>query len=72
MKKQVLFIQGGGNGGYEADAKFVASLQQALGKDYELNYPRMHTNEATPDFGWLKQIDNEIGKLSGDVILVAH
>jgi predicted alpha/beta hydrolase family esterase len=71
MRKQVLFIQGGGNGGYEADAK-LASLQKALGKDYELNYPRMQTDEAAPDFGWLKQIGKEIGKLKDDVILVAH
>src|SRR4051812_30249563 len=72
MKKQVLFIQGGGNGGYEADAKLVASLQKALGKDYELNYPRMQTDEAAPDFGWLEQIGREIGKLRNDFILVGH
>lgn len=30
--KQVLFIQGGGNGGYEADAALTASLQAELGK----------------------------------------
>lgn len=72
MRKQVLFIQGGGNDGYKADAKLVASLQIALGKEYEICYPRMQTDEVLPDFGWLKQIGNEIGKLSGDAILVAH
>lgn len=72
MKKQVLFIQGGGNGGYEADAKLVASLQKALGKDYEISYPRMKTDKASPDFGWPEQIGNEIGKVRADVILVAH
>ncbi len=30
-KKQVLFVQGGGEGGYEVDAKLAASLQKALG-----------------------------------------
>ena len=68
----MLFIQGGGNDGYKADAKLVSSLQIALGNDYEISYPRMQTDEALPDFGWLKQIGNEIDKLSGDVILVAH
>jgi len=68
----VLFIQGGGNGGYEADAKLVESLQIALGKDYEISYPRMQTDDAVPDFGWLKQIGNEIGKLRDDFILVGH
>ncbi len=29
-KKQVLFVQGGGEGGYEVDGKLVASLQEAL------------------------------------------
>ena len=72
MIKQVLFIQGGGNDGYEADAKLVASLQKALGKDYEISYPRMQTDEAATDFGWLKQIGKEIDKRGDDVILVAH
>jgi uncharacterized protein len=72
MRKQVLFIQGGGNDGYEADAKLVASVQKALGKDYEISYPRMQTDDAAPDFGWLKQIEKEIGNRGDDVILVAH
>ncbi len=72
MRKQVLFIQGGGNGGYEADAKLAGSLQKALGKDYELSYPRMQTDEGLPDFGWLKQIGSEIGDPGGNGILVAH
>jgi len=33
MSKQVLFIQGGGDDGYEADKALVASLQTALGKN---------------------------------------
>jgi uncharacterized protein len=72
MKKQALIIQGGGNDGYEADAKLLASLQKALGKDYEISYPRMQTDDAAPDFGWLKQIGKEIDKLRDDFILVAH
>ena len=72
MRKQILFIQGGGDDGYEADVKLVASLQKALGKDYEISYPRMQTDDAAPDFGWLKQIGEEIGKLGDAVILVAH
>ncbi|MDB5155806.1 MAG: hypothetical protein JWR50_513 [Mucilaginibacter sp.] len=72
MSKQVLFIQGGGNGGYGADAKLVASLQKALGKAYELHYPQVQTDEAAPDFGWLKQISAAIGQLNGTIILVAH
>ncbi|RYF63966.1 MAG: hypothetical protein EOO39_27570 [Cytophagaceae bacterium] len=72
MRKQVLFIQGGGEDGYEADAKLVAFLQNALGLDFELIYPRMQTDETAPAFGWLQQIENEIGQLNDDSILVAH
>ena len=72
MVKQILFIQGGGNEGYEVDTKLVASLQKALGKDYEINYPQMQSDDAAPDFGWPKQIGKEIDKLREDVILVAH
>ena len=72
MKKQVLFIEGGGNHGYEADLKLVDSLQKALGKNYKISYPQMQTDEAAPDFSWLKQIGEEIDKLKDDVILVAH
>jgi hypothetical protein len=38
MSRQVLFIQGGGNGGYEADAALASSLQEALGKGYDVKY----------------------------------
>jgi len=72
MKKSVVFIQGGGNGGYEADAKLVASLQEALGTAYEIHYPKILSDEAAPDFGWLKQIGKEISSIKGEVILAAH
>lgn len=72
MKKKVLFIQGGGNGGYEADAKLVLSLQTALGTAYEVYYPRFQVDKAASDFGWLRQIGNEINNIQGEVILVAH
>jgi len=72
MKKQVLFIQGGGDDGYEADLSLVASLQKELGDDYEIFYPQMPNDESAPDFGWLKEIKEEIGKLNNDLILVGH
>ena len=36
MNNCVLFIQGGGDDGHEADKKLVASLQAALGETYEV------------------------------------
>lgn len=72
VKKNILFVQGGGNGGYEADAKLVASLKAALGPAYDVHYPQIQTDESMPDFGWLKQIGEEISDIQGEVILVAH
>ena len=72
MKKNILFIQGGGNGGYEADAKLVKSLQTSLGIGYKVHYPQMQSDETVPDFGWLKQIGKEIAAIKNEVILVGH
>ena len=72
MKKQVLFLQGGGGReDYEADAKLVASLQKELGEGYEEHYPVLPDEEA-PDFGRISQIAKEITSIKGEVILVAH
>lgn len=72
MKKQILFIQGGGDDGYEADAKLVASLQAKLGNTYEIHYPPMRSDETLPDFGWLRKIGEEIALIDGDIILAGH
>ena len=46
MTRQVLFIQGGGEGVHdEWDKQLVASLKRELGPDYQISYPRM-PNEA--------------------------
>lgn len=74
MGKPVLFIQGGGNGGYEADAKLVASLQTALGSDYAVHYPQMLPDETIVDFApvWLNHIGHEIAAVDDEVILAGH
>ena len=72
MKKQVLFIQGGGEGAYEEDEKLVAYLRSALGTVYEVLYPQM-PNESDPDYEpWKGQIKKELAALEGKVILVGH
>ena len=68
----VLFIQGGGsNEDYNADAKLVATLREALGKAYVIHYPLL-PEESAPDFGRLKQIGQEISLINGEIILVGH
>lgn len=72
MSKHVLFIQGGGTDGYTADAELVASLRQALGASYAISYPELKTEESHSDFGWLKQIGDQLATLSDDALVVAH
>ncbi len=72
MNRQVLFIHGGGGGGFEEDTGMVTSLRTALGKAYEVHYPQMPSDESRSDFGWLQKIEDEITAINGDVILAGH
>ena len=72
MKKNVLFIQGGGAGAYEADKKLAASLQKLLGSEYEVICPRM-PNEEDPEYQIYKtEIAKEFAALAGPLALVGH
>lgn len=70
-RRQILFIHGGGETGYEDDAKLADSLQQSLGTAYHVRYPQM-PDEPAPDFGWGHKIGREIAEIEGDVLLVGH
>jgi uncharacterized protein len=72
MRKYVLFIHGAGEGAYEEDALLVASLQNALGSDYEVRYPKM-VNQDSPEYAdWKAQITSELAALGDEIILVGH
>src|SRR4029079_17787089 len=72
MTKLVLFIQGGGEGAHKEDAPLAASLQKALGTEYDVRYPRM-PGESNPDMQtWTAKITRELAALDGEVILVGH
>ncbi len=70
--KQILFIQGGGEGGYKADKPLVASLKTTLGKEYQVDYPKLQSDESASDFGWVQQIGERMSKTKGITILVGH
>ncbi len=72
MSKRILFIQGGGDGGYEVDKELVISLHTALGIEYEIDYPEIQSAESEPDFGWLQQIHELLSETEDDVILAGH
>lgn len=72
MTNQILFIQGGGDDGYNSDKPLVDSLQGALGKTYDVNYPELTSDDSKPDFDWTKQIADKIAAYKDDFIIVAH
>jgi predicted alpha/beta hydrolase family esterase len=73
MKKQVLFIQGGGAGAHdEWDNKLVDSLRRELGPGYDVRYPRM-PNEADPSYTmWKAALAEEIAGLDDGAMLIGH
>lgn len=72
MTKLVLFIQGGGEGAHKEDAPLAASLQKALGTEYDVRFPRM-PGESNPEMQtWKAKIARELAALDGEVILVGH
>lgn len=72
MNKHILFIQGGGEDGYQADAAMVASLRTALGTGYQIDYPELASDESATDFGWPRQIGQRLSAAPGGVILAGH
>jgi len=73
MTKQVLFIQGGGEGTHDDwDNKLVESLERELGRDFEIRYPRM-PSEADPKYSlWKAALQKEFAKLDDGAILAGH
>jgi predicted alpha/beta hydrolase family esterase len=73
MKRQVLFVQGGGERAHDDwDSKLVESLRAALGPNYTIRYPRM-PNEADPSYAtWKATLEKEFATLNNGAILVGH
>jgi predicted alpha/beta hydrolase family esterase len=73
MQRQVLFVQGGGEGVHdEWDNKLVASLERELGPGYEMRYPRM-PDEGDPHYAsWKAALESELEKLSDGALLIGH
>ncbi len=72
MKKQVLFVHGGGEGAHEEDKKLAASLRDALGSDYDVRSPKM-PDEGSPEYAaWRDLISEELAALDVGAILVGH
>ena len=73
MPRQILFIQGAGEGTHDAwDDKLVRSLETELGEQYAVRYPRM-PNEADPHYpAWKAALFKQFDELDDDAILIGH
>lgn len=72
MTRQVLLVQGAGEGAYAEDAKLAESLRDALGASHEVRYPRMPDEADPDDDAWGKRIAAELEIMGDGVILVGH
>ncbi|MBD2868774.1 alpha/beta fold hydrolase [Paenibacillus arenilitoris] len=72
LKKQLLFIHGGGHGAYEAGRHMAMTLQSLLGPAYEICCPRM-PDEDSPDYAaWRGLIEERLTAGNGNAIAVGH
>lgn len=73
MPRQILFVQGGGEGTYDAwDDKLVHSLETELGSNYTVRYPPM-PNEGDPNYPtWKAVLFSQFEALDDNAILVGH
>lgn len=71
--RQILFIQGGGEGSHdEWDDKLVDSLRTELGDGFEVRYPRMPTEDDPSHATWGPAIRQELATLNDGAIVVGH
>ena len=72
-RRQVVFIQGAGEGTHEEwDDKLVASLRRELGDGYDVRYPRMPDEDDPSEDAWGPAIRRELAALTDGAVLVGH
>jgi predicted alpha/beta hydrolase family esterase len=70
--KEILFLQGGGQGAFAVDEEMVASLRNSLGQTYHVIYPRM-PDEDSPNYElWRRDIEKELALLQEGGVVVGH
>jgi predicted alpha/beta hydrolase family esterase len=70
--RQILFVQGAGEGACAEDQKLVDNLQAQLGGDYTIHYPPMPDADSPNYAAWKETMQRTVGELSGEVIFVGH
>jgi len=70
--KHVLFIQGAAKGAYKIDKLLADNLQQELGAEYKVTYPKMPDEDNAPYKLWKEKIESELNSMSDPIVLVGH
>ena len=72
-KRQVLFIQGGGEGAHdEWDVRLADDLQRRLGEEFDVRYPLMPAEADPSSANWGPAIRREIADLDEGAVVVGH
>lgn len=73
MKRQILFMHSAGaQGPHQGSSDLVTSLQQSLGAQYDVLYPKMPNPERPSYEPWKQMLERELARLDGELILVGH
>lgn len=73
VNRQILFVQGGGQGTHdEWDNKLVESLRRELGKEYEIRYPQMPSEDDPKYALWKPALERAFRALQPGAFLVGH
>src|SRR4051794_37510862 len=71
--RQVLFVQGGGEGTHdEWDDKLVESLRRELGDGFEVRYPPMPAEDDPSLASWGPAIFTELSALEDGAVVIGH
>jgi predicted alpha/beta hydrolase family esterase len=70
--KQVLFIQGGGEGAFAMDKPLAESLRRSLGPEYRIHYPAMPGEEDPNGEMWRGQVRQHLEGIGDEALLVGH
>jgi uncharacterized protein len=72
MTTHILVLQGAGEGAHAWDMPFIRTLEEQLGADYKIHFPKM-PDEDNPKYGpWAGKIEQELQKVPDPVIVLGH
>jgi predicted alpha/beta hydrolase family esterase len=72
-RRQILLIHSAGpQGSRQGSGYLVSTLRRALGKEYELRYPRMPDPDRPAYEPWAAEVERELAALEDGAILMGH